>query len=339
MSPARPSITVIVPARPEQEEVKAIDAARNFDYPKSKLEILLARGPQPSIQRNRAVAQAKGDWIWFLDDDSVATPELIQKALPHMQDDSVVMIGGPNLCPVDAPLLQRAFATVMGNKLAFGPSAARYRPMGDARESSEKELILCNLLCRKDAFLEAGGFDEALYPNEENALMDTLNDNGGKLIYDPAFAIHRHPRSGFKDFCKMLGNYGRGRAEQFRLHPGMGSVLNFVPPLFVLYLALLPPARLISCSCLAMLLLAPLLPYSLLVGWFGWTDGDFPEDADTRARRNPDWTIELFQFISVPSLIAITHIFYGIGFWKGLFTKLKTPQKHEIPVTIETIHV
>jgi hypothetical protein len=34
----------------------------------------------------------------------------------------------------------------------------------------------------------------------------------------------------------MLLNYGRGRAEQFRLHPTPGSILNFVPPLFCLYL-------------------------------------------------------------------------------------------------------
>jgi len=33
--------------------------------------------------------------------------------------------------------------------------------------------------------------------------------------------------------------YGRGRAEQFRLHPTPGSAMNFVPPLFVLYLVLL----------------------------------------------------------------------------------------------------
>jgi len=37
-------------------------------------------------------------------------------------------------------------------------------------------LILCNLLARKDAMIELGGFNEALYPNEENALMDELQN-------------------------------------------------------------------------------------------------------------------------------------------------------------------
>ena len=38
-------------------------------------------------------------------------------------------------------------------------------------------------------------------------------------------------------FCRMLITYGRGRAEQFRLHPGPGSLLNFIPPLFFLFTA------------------------------------------------------------------------------------------------------
>ena len=58
--------------------------------------------------------------------------------------------------------------------------------MGRVRATSEKELILCNLVARREAMLELGGFNEALYPNEENALMDELQKRGGKLIYDPA---------------------------------------------------------------------------------------------------------------------------------------------------------
>src|SRR5205085_963989 len=61
---------------------------------------------------------------------------------------------------------------------------------------------------------------------------------GGKLIYDPELIVHRRPRHSLKAFCKMLMTYGRGRAEQFRLHPTPGSALNFVPPVFCLYLAL-----------------------------------------------------------------------------------------------------
>ena len=120
------------------------------------------------------------------------------------------------------------------------PQSRALPQVGRPRATSEKELILCNLLARREALLELGGFNEKLYPNEENALMDELQKRGGKLLYDPAMFVWRRPRPTFKAFRRMLLNYGRGRAEQFRLHPTLGSAPNFVPPLFCLYLALLP---------------------------------------------------------------------------------------------------
>ncbi len=332
MTKASPMVSVIVPARPDQSRVLSVEAAAHLSHSPGKLEILLARGPQPSIQRNKAVEEAKGEWIYFLDDDSIPDPDNLKRARELWDEPDVVMIGGPNVCPDNAPLLQQAFARVMGNRLAFGPSAARYRPVGERRTSGEKELILCNLMARRSAFRDAGGFDENLYPNEENALMDAFAGQGGKLIYDPNFVVERNPRSSLRDFIRMLMNYGRGRAEQFRLHPTTGSILNFIPPLFVLYLLGLVAVLPLACPCLTALLLAPLVPYAALVGWFSWGESSASEDAH--------WVDELFHFLVVPALVIATHIFYGLGFWKGLFTQLgKGPVKRDIPVTIEHIHV
>ena len=65
---------MLIAARPGQVEVKAAAAARAFDYPAEKLEIIVARGKQPSVQRNAGLRAARGELIYFLDDDSVAQP-------------------------------------------------------------------------------------------------------------------------------------------------------------------------------------------------------------------------------------------------------------------------
>ena len=309
MSAPPPFVTVVIAARPGQAEVKAVDASRRLDYPKDRLEIIVARGTQPSVQRNTAIRAAKGELIYFLDDDSVPPPDNLRHAVPHFAAPEVVMLGGPNLCPPDAPPLEQAFAQTMGNSLAFGPSRARYTPVGRLRESSEKELILCNLMARRSALLDAGGFDEALYPNEENALMDDLLRRGGKLLYDPEFVVHRRPRHSLKAFAKMLMTYGRGRAEQFRLHPTPGSALNFAPPLFCLYLLALP---VVPRWCLW-----PLAVYALIV---------------LAAAR--------FRLFTVAPMILLTHLCYGVGFWRGLFTPLrKGTSKTPVPVALEHIPV
>jgi succinoglycan biosynthesis protein ExoA len=315
-----PHVTVIIPAPPAQQEVKAVAAVRRLDYPHEKLDIIVARGKQPSIQRNTAMKAAHGEILYFLDDDSLPEPSALKAAVVHFKDPSVKIVGGPNVCPPDAPLLEQIFAVVLGSHLAMSSSRARYIPVGAARQSSEKELILCNMAARRDAMLELGGFNEALYPNEENALMDELQKRGGKLIYDPAMVVHRRPRRTFKAFCKMMMTYGRGRAEQVREHFTMGSLPNFIPPVFCLYLIaclflpfLLPP--LLVFAPMALYVLALLAQWFLLVPHAGF-----------------------FKSAAGLPLIFLTHVLYGIGFWRGLFTKLKPHgTRTDIPVTLETV--
>src|ERR1043166_3310157 len=97
-----PSVTVIIPARPDQTEILAVPAARALDYPPHKLEIILARGKQPSAQRNAAIKEARGDLVYFLDDDSVPEPKNLRRIIGHFADANVQMVGGPAVCPADA---------------------------------------------------------------------------------------------------------------------------------------------------------------------------------------------------------------------------------------------
>jgi succinoglycan biosynthesis protein ExoA len=310
-----PSATIVIAARPGQAEIKAVAAARQLDYPPELLEILVARGKQPSVQRNTALRAARGELVYFLDDDSVAPPGNLRRAASHFSDSKVQVVGGPNLCPPDAPALEKVFALVLGSWIAFGPSRARYAPVGKLRDSGEKELILCNLVARRAALLECGGFNEALYPNEENALMDEIQKRGGRLLYDPELFVHRRPRAAIKAFAKMLMTYGRGRAEQFRVHPTFGSALNFVPPLFCVFIVALPFLGKIGPAALGIYFLVVLAQVAALVSRGG----------------------VLRSFAATP-FIVLTHILYGLGFWRGLFTKLNHGENEtSVEVVLETI--
>ncbi len=302
MKDSLPTVTVIIAARPDMAEVRAVAPALKLDYPPDKLEIILARGKQPSVQRNAALRAAAGEIIYFLDDDSRAFPENVRRGVAPFAAPDVKMVGGPSICPPDAPRLEQAFALTMGAWLAFGPSCARYRKVGAPRATSEKELILCNLLARRDALMELGGFNEKLYPNEENALMDELQKRGGKLLYDPGLIAYRRPRPTFRAYRRMLLNYGRGRAEQFRLHPTIRSAPNFVPPLFCLFLALLPFLPRVCCWSLAAYGAAVLVQALAVVP-----------------------LKKLHWFPAIAGLIFVSHIFYGLGFWRGCLTNPKPP--------------
>ena len=122
-------------------EIQAVAAARKLDYPADRLEIIVARGRQPSVQRNTALRAARGEWVYFLDDDALPDPGNLRRAEKYFSEPKITMLGGPNLCPPTAPFLEKVFATVLASWLAFGPSRARYTPVGSVRDTGEKELI------------------------------------------------------------------------------------------------------------------------------------------------------------------------------------------------------
>ncbi len=228
------TVSIIIPVKPGGM-VKALDALRDLDYPSEAVEILVAEGKCPSRQRNTAAAAAKGDVLYFLDDDSMTSPPFLKKALVHYGDASVAVAGGPSLTPSSDPPLRQAFGLALSSRFGSGSVCNRYRKTGDVRETGDEELILCNLSMRSDIFRSCGGFDERLYPNEENELMVRIRKQGLKLICDPGLAVYRSQRRTFMAFVRQIFGYGRGRGRQ-TLISGISSFASFVPVVFLLYM-------------------------------------------------------------------------------------------------------
>jgi glycosyltransferase involved in cell wall biosynthesis len=330
MNDELPLVSVLIPVHPRVTEVKSAEAARRFDYPREKLEIVLVRTTDlsigPGVKRNAGLKAIHGELVYFLDDDSVAVPDNVRRAVRHFSDPKVKIIGGPNICPPDAPLFERVLGLVMGSWLAFGPSRTRYRAVGELRECGEKQLISSHLIARRDAVMEVG-FDPQLWPNEENAMMNGVKARGGKLLYDPEFLSRRRPRHNLHAYAKMLLFYGGGRAQQFRLYPSFDAWPNFIPPLFCLYLLALPflIAAFGSAKAVGLLVLAPLICYVLVL---------LGQTVVVAAQSNPGMAV-----LALP-LIFLTNLLYGLGFWRGLFIKIQPPPPAaESDIRFETVPV
>ncbi|MBI1920657.1 MAG: glycosyltransferase [Geobacter sp.] len=231
-------ISVIIPVKPGGA-VKAIGPLMGADYPADAFEVLVAEGRSPSSQRNEAARMASGELLYFLDDDSMAPPDALLRISRHFDATGVVAVGGPSLTPATDSSLQRAFGLAFASIFGGGGVRTRYWKTGRARSTGDHELILCNLSFRREQFLDHGGFDERLYPNEENELMDRLVKSGGTLIHDPDLAVSRSQRPTFRAFVRQLFTYGRGRGEQSRIS-GSIKPMALVPALFLLYLTSVP---------------------------------------------------------------------------------------------------
>jgi succinoglycan biosynthesis protein ExoA len=233
-----PTFSFIIPVKPGGT-VRALEALRQITSQTFPHEILISEGAQPSRQRNLAAQQARGDVLYFLDDDSRVTADCLAQCAGVLDDPAVAVTGGPSLTPADDSPLQHLFGCALSSPFGAGGVRNRYRSVGTVRETTERELILCNLAIRRDVFLAAGGLDERLYPNEENELLDRIRAAGHTLVHNPSMWVRRSQRATIMAFSRQMFSYGRGRGQQ-TLIAGPGSLMSFMPLAFVAYLVLFP---------------------------------------------------------------------------------------------------
>jgi len=309
---SHPLVSVVIPHREHEgidATLQALDRAaacaeQQGEGAIARYELLSVSGNQPSAQRNLAVREARGAYIYFLDNDSIPSGDcFLRIARFFSEHPGAAFFGGPSVTPESDTHWQQAFGAVLGSFLGAASMRARYRPFGALRATSDRELILCNLAMRREVFLDLGGFDERLYPNEENALMDLAARTGWTLWHDPEFVVERSQRPHLAAFIRQLFGYGRGRGEQMRLDPSLGNLVPFVFMLFPLGVLFAPLIILCIPYTAWLIALYPLV--TLLASLAAWRKG---------AR------VILCSWVS----FFFCHFCYGLGLWIGLFAPLRS---------------
>jgi hypothetical protein len=292
-----PKISIIMPVKPGGA-VRALDGLRLLDYPGGSFEVLVAEGSCPSRQRNIAASQAAGDILYFLDDDSLVGPAALDAIAAHFAAQALAVVGGPSLTPSGDSVLQRSFGMALASPCGGGGVRNRYRQSGVLRETGDHELILCNLAISARVFRQHRGFDERLYPNEENEFLERLRRHGSRLLHDPHLAVFRSQRVSVRAFIRQLFGYGRGRAKQILLGGGTGPA-PFVPALFLVYVLSLPFVQGTVYS-------VPLLCYLVMCGVGAVHAGTEKKDP--------------LPALFLPLVFALLHLSYGAGLIWGLIS-------------------
>ena len=317
-----PLISVVIVVRPGRP-CAALARLQEVDYSADRLEILLVKGYCPPRQRNEGVRRSAGQIVYFLDDDSLAAPDLFQRVAARFHEDPhLTAVGGPSLTPPGGSLLQRNTARVLASPLGAWTMRARYSPVGGWRVATEKELIGCNLGMQRAAFMAEGGFDERFFPNEETELLARLKRRGHKLAYDPAIVVWREQRASLGALGRQFFSYGCGRMRQILAGPRTTSLFFLLPLLLCLYLLALP--LLLGQDWMWLL---PLALYGILVTIESvriMADGSQP-----------------YELVLLLLLFAVIHLCYGLGLLWSLigWVLVRVRLTNERVVSMEPIRV
>jgi succinoglycan biosynthesis protein ExoA len=281
-------------------------------------EIFVSVGKNPSWQRNLGVSACKSPYVYFLDDDSEVLSQTPRHLMSHFEDARTAVAGGPNLCRPDASPFEKTVSAVLASWMGSFKVRTRYAAIGSVKEATEKDLILCNMMVRRETFIGEGGFRKDLFPNEENEFLNRLLHSQYRLVYDPRATIFRPRRKSLWAFCWQAFRYGRGRARQMKVYPCLSDLVHLLPAFFLLYLVslalpLLPVAAPWAAWFSTILWRLPLLLFVLLALGTGISAAS--------------WHRRLGDLLGVPLLIFLRHVFYGFGLLAGLLSPALKPDK------------
>ncbi|MFH1591801.1 MAG: glycosyltransferase [Candidatus Woesearchaeota archaeon] len=283
--------SIVVPVAPYRS-AEVLGSLKELDYPKNKYEVLVFEGPNPSINRNKGIKAAKGEIILFLDDDAVISKDLLKRADEFFERcPEVDIMGGPQLTPKDDPLFAKISGEVIACFLATFKMCKRYKRGKLDLEADEKVITSAICFAKRGVFDKVGGFDPKLFPGEEPVLLIKAKKEGFKIAYNPEIFIYHRRRPTLKGFFKQFFLYGKTAVSR-------GTIVNYMPTLFVFYLILLIPLQVFS-----FLFLIPLFVYLFLI----------IINSFFIAIKNKKITYLPVSFV----LFFLTHIAYGLGYFVG----------------------
>ena len=259
-------VSIIIPVRNRPDDIEGcLQSLEELNYPDDKLEIIVVddastdRTPdvvgcypvrlirlkhhkQASYCRNLAARQARGDVLAFIDSDCLADPAWLRELVPAFKDAKLGACGGV----VDSYFNVNGLDRYEKVKSSLNVSSRFKR-------SQENDpffyLPACNLLVRRQLFLELGGFKEELVVGEDVDLCWRLRKRSHQIEYRLEGRIYHKHRNRMFSFCRRRFEYGTSEPQLNKLHPEKIKEIC-IPPLTSLFwasiiLSIIPGFRLL----------------------------------------------------------------------------------------------
>ena len=228
---ARPPVSVVVPffgdreaaaellaavraleLRPGDELIVADNTTERLvaDLPDDGVSTVASTGERSSYHtRNLGADRASNEWLLFMDSDCRPPTDLIDRYFSEPIPDTTALVAGPvrPLTRRDG-LISRYAASRMEDEQVWHLGNA-YRPFA----------ATANVLVRRRAFEQVGGFMEAVRSGGDADFCWRLQAAGWRLGYRPSAAVRHYMREDLRSYLRVHARYTSGRHWLMRRWP------------------------------------------------------------------------------------------------------------------------
>lgn len=234
-----PYVSIIIPTYNRKEDLKkCVDSVLQLNYPRDKYEIIVVddgstdgtyeflkrleneepnlrvfsqENKGPASARNLGIKNAKGEILFFTDDDCLVGKDWINQHLKYYSDKRIGGVGG-TLWPIEMSFVE---------ELKIGSYLDEYTQFMEINSAeSGKGLATCNCSYRREVFDEVGLFDES-FPTaagEDIELSKRALLNGYHLIKDPKIRVHHLKTDTLKTLLKTSFKRRQGITREKKKH-------------------------------------------------------------------------------------------------------------------------
>jgi glycosyltransferase involved in cell wall biosynthesis len=170
----------------------------------AKFDLKLLHQPNtgPAGARNRGVAEARGEFLAFTDDDCLPTPTWLEKLVAALCENPEALVGGSTFNGLKDDLFAEASQMILEmvyEHFNRDPANAYFFASN-------------NIAVRRDRYLTSGGFDADFDSPaaEDREFCDRWRMQKRLLFWEPTTRIeHRHAQS-LSGFLRLHWRYGQG---------------------------------------------------------------------------------------------------------------------------------
>ncbi len=274
-------ILALGPSQDRTDEIAKSLAARD-----SRVKLVANPTGKTAAGLNLAVATSTHPIVVRVDGHAKIPQNYLSLAVEILEKTGAVNVGGV-MAAEGVSNFEKAVARAMRSPLGVG--ASRFHTGGEA---GEVDTVYLGAF-KREAILQAGGFDERYTRAQDWELNYRLRKNGGLIYFDPRLQVTYRPRPNLRKLAKQYFQYGTWRRVVSRSHSGTINLRYLAPPVTLLGCVI----SLLAGSFIHPILYIPLAVYGLFVA----------ASAVLISR-------SVRELISLFAIIPIMHFAWGAGF-------------------------